>query len=393
MAAPIEPVSLTIGAVALAGLFTTCVDCLDMIDAGRNFSPDLEIVLAKLEAQRAIFLVWGSTVGLDDCGKYFNEDLLGPPIQKTIRRLLFCIISLFEDSKKFRKRYGLKKSSGPNNARLTDSESKSDHGMNPLAGIDDYRSRIRLFQRQSSLKAKVRWAVHDKNKFTTLVSDLKDLIDQLRDVTSSVADLERQRQMLAAEISSISDCHSLEVLEEALREDEPELSDVASQRIVQLTEGSALGTNAEYLMLGSDSHYVTAFSDVPEEEIQEIGDAVDHAYETDQDSREDSQVTLVPSTDESSSEIDGRPDLYNGQRNYLRVVHERNEARFRAACLDKSSDFNQQFLRRRLGRLFKHPDAMTTIGPETEHLVRIYVSLTVLDVSAPRNAMLTTLDR
>jgi hypothetical protein len=61
----------------------------------------LEIALTKLEAQRAIFLVWGNTVGLDNGGKQFNEDLLGQDIQKTMQRLLYCIVSLFEDTRSF----------------------------------------------------------------------------------------------------------------------------------------------------------------------------------------------------------------------------------------------------------------------------------------------------
>ncbi|OIW33157.1 hypothetical protein CONLIGDRAFT_163383 [Coniochaeta ligniaria NRRL 30616] len=324
MAVPVEPISLSIGAVALASLFTTCLDCLDMIDAGRNFSRDLEIALAKLEAQRAIFLVWGNTVGLDNSGNNFNEELLGPGLQKTIQRLLCCIVSLFEDSKKFRKRYGLKK------ATALDVACASEYAS---TGLEGYRSRLRLFQKQSSFTIKVRWAVHDKNKFTALIVDLKDLIHQLRDVTSSIADFERQRQVLAAEISSLSDSHSLEVLEEALLEDDPEMSEVASQRIVQLTEEA---TSAQYLMLESESQYVTAYSGAQWQDIcddvslGEPGEEPDMAV-SDDETQESEGTTLQPL--DSLEEVVGKQsDLIYGQQNNLKAIHERNRAIFEKVC-------------------------------------------------------------
>ena len=105
--------------------------------------------------------------------------------------------------------------------------------------------------------SKIQWAVHDKDKFGAMVTDLKDLIDQLRDLTASVADLERQRRTFIEEVSSVSDVSTLELLEEALKEDDEEASDIASQRILQLTNGSVCET-MDRMTLESDSTYVTA---------------------------------------------------------------------------------------------------------------------------------------
>lgn len=37
MAMPVEPISLAIGAIALASLFTTCIECLDLHRIGPFF--------------------------------------------------------------------------------------------------------------------------------------------------------------------------------------------------------------------------------------------------------------------------------------------------------------------------------------------------------------------
>jgi hypothetical protein len=61
---PIEPVSLSIGAVALASLFSSCVECFDYIDAAHSFGLDYELLVTKLEVEKTRFLIWGDTVGL-----------------------------------------------------------------------------------------------------------------------------------------------------------------------------------------------------------------------------------------------------------------------------------------------------------------------------------------
>jgi hypothetical protein len=360
MAALVEPISLSIGAVALASLFTTCLDCLDMIDAGRNFSRDLEIALAKLEAQRAIFLVWGNTIGLDNGGRHFDEELLGPGIQMTMKRLLCCIVSLFEDSKKFRKRYGLKK------ATALEITCASEHTS---TGLETYRSRVRLFQKQASFTTKFRWAVHDRKRFTALITDLKDLIDQLRDVTSSIADLGRQRQVLVAEISSMSDTHSLDVLEEALRDDDPELSEVASQRIVQLTEA---GTNAEYLLLESESQYVTAYSGIrvqsPLQNAMTIDDLVEEPeMEVSDDDMPGSEVVTLEPLDALEQTVEGHLQLVYGQQNNLKVIHERNEATFKMTT--RGSGREDRWAHHQILDVLKdRENTLITLGPEGGNL-------------------------
>src|SRR5277367_4666205 len=204
-----EPVSFSIGVAALASLFSTCLQCFEIINLGRNFSRDVEILMTKLESHKLIFSIWGHAVGLDNDADKFSRLLLDPQICKGIHRLLTCIHMVFLDADKLTKKYGMK----------TISVSAAGHWH-------IFRSRVRLCQNETSLMSKMQWAVHDKDKFGAMVADLKDLIDQLRDLTASVADPERQRKTFIEEVSSVSDVPSLELLEEALKEDDVEASDI-----------------------------------------------------------------------------------------------------------------------------------------------------------------------
>jgi hypothetical protein len=67
--ASVESISLTISVVALASLFTTCLDYFKIIELRRHFSRDVEILITKLESQRPIFAIWGYAIGLDNDGK------------------------------------------------------------------------------------------------------------------------------------------------------------------------------------------------------------------------------------------------------------------------------------------------------------------------------------
>lgn len=86
-----DPVGLSIGVVALASLFSTCLECFKVINLGYNFSRDVEILMTKLESHKLIFSIWGHAVGLDNGGVNFSKLLSDPQLCEGIHRLLTCI--------------------------------------------------------------------------------------------------------------------------------------------------------------------------------------------------------------------------------------------------------------------------------------------------------------
>lgn len=398
---PVEPISLTIGAIALASLFTTCLDCFDLIDAGRNISRDVDIALAKLNNQRAIFVIWGSAIGLYGDINSFNEEILGPEIQQTVYRLMVILKSLFQDAEKYRSRYGLKEISRPPVTAKAESSTAITASSTGTGGdVSGLRLRPSLLQRRATLGAKVRWAIHDKKKFAILLEDLTDLIEQLRVITESAANLDRQRQLLKMEVSIISDIHSLEVIEEGMKEDDPELSDVASHRIWQLTEGSLAGTDLNRA-LSTEVTYATAFTRVDNdfsrtESAIGFEDGVNQLLSMEEPGIQQPVESAPPLKLEADSSY-----LAFDQRNNLRAIQELDLQRFnaRTPCEDYIPAHTASIVARELCRMdtlvIGHPrrNLLTTVkrlSTELRAFFRCQESL--LSVHLEQNDMVCILD-
>lgn len=56
-----EVIGLTFG---IAALFNTCIDCFELLSAGRLYSEESEVFLAKLDIEKTRLLIWSETVGL-----------------------------------------------------------------------------------------------------------------------------------------------------------------------------------------------------------------------------------------------------------------------------------------------------------------------------------------
>jgi hypothetical protein len=59
-----EAAGLAVGVVALTGLFTTCTQCLDLIQLGKAYASDYELLQTKFEAQKLRFLILGGSFWL-----------------------------------------------------------------------------------------------------------------------------------------------------------------------------------------------------------------------------------------------------------------------------------------------------------------------------------------
>lgn len=92
-------------ALALASLFSTCVECFGYIEAGRSYGRDQEILLAKLDVEKTLLLQWGDRVGIlsDDPGTR-DARIDQYPTRSTVERVLNCISMLLTDAECLRKK-------------------------------------------------------------------------------------------------------------------------------------------------------------------------------------------------------------------------------------------------------------------------------------------------
>ena len=104
-----EPIGLAFGAVGLATLFSTCIDCFAFVEYGRAYGRDYEILLTKFDIEKTRLLQWGDGVGLLSMSKdkQNGHSLLDNKVTGLmIERVLQCIAVLLTDADQLRSKYG-----------------------------------------------------------------------------------------------------------------------------------------------------------------------------------------------------------------------------------------------------------------------------------------------
>ncbi|CAF9933683.1 MAG: hypothetical protein HETSPECPRED_008743 [Heterodermia speciosa] len=218
-----EIAGLTISVAGLATLFDLCLRGFDLLEQGKDFSRDHTILMARLNAQRKIFTIWGEAVGLS-ASKDLNYDNFSSDseLRTVVKTHLDCISLIFEDAAQLSKKYGLK---------------PTENGSPRTPTQPPFRSYLGWFQKHTSRRRKAKWAIRDLAKFKSMLDDLGRLITDLRDITSSLADVKHQREVFVTEVvDQLTDIEDLEVIEEALSQEDPTLSSAASERRTVLTQ-------------------------------------------------------------------------------------------------------------------------------------------------------------
>jgi hypothetical protein len=107
-----EAAGLAVGAVGLAGLFSACVNCFELIQLGRYLGRGYLLLETKFANQRLRLVTWGQACGIMGPHMY-NPRLNDPELKERLEDSLNHIILLFKDGKELRRKYGLKSETGP----------------------------------------------------------------------------------------------------------------------------------------------------------------------------------------------------------------------------------------------------------------------------------------
>ena len=216
------------GAISLASMFKTCIECVEYVEAGKDMSRDLETTFALLDLQKCRFLLFGDKSGILEPTSstkrigYLDDEKYQPFIQNALNNIFL----MFQDSKTLEDRYGMRDrgDSGksaeedpgikPIRRRGTDFKRNINHRVKErysalvqslaekakvekidVGDLEGYAAGIAQKQKAASFLAKARWAVHDKGKFRDLVDVLAKMIDSLlifisveREVEDSILD-------------------------------------------------------------------------------------------------------------------------------------------------------------------------------------------------------------
>ena len=208
-----EAAGLVLGAVSLAGLFTTCVECLDHTTIAQNHGRDYELSMTKLILLKAKLNAWGQSLHVTDEGResmnlrdHWREEL------ENVGRCLVGIKTMFEEADKIESRYGLR----PLPADLGTTSLSQRQASNAFVQIEAvFRSKLIRRQKGVSIFQKTRWAIRDKKRFDAMIAELAFLIDGLADLGERLQALDLQQTLVRDEVQAITDADSIRLMEQA----------------------------------------------------------------------------------------------------------------------------------------------------------------------------------
>lgn len=191
-----EVAGLVIGAVSLAATFTTCVDCFEYVQLGRNFGKDYQRSLLKLDIAKLRLSRWADAVS--ESHNQYQVPLRTSADAQEVEALLGNIIDCFADAEKVSRRFETK---GNNATELQVYNVNADLEPSLQTMHDKMRALALKRQRRSTVRQKTAWALYEKKHFDRLIIDVVELIEGLTQLFPATQ--QRQSELVVEEVQEI----------------------------------------------------------------------------------------------------------------------------------------------------------------------------------------------
>jgi hypothetical protein len=224
-----EAFGIVAGALSIAGLFKTCVDCFEYVHIGRNFGRDYQTSQIKLDIANVRLTRWGKAVNIYEDPKLGDPNASDDHIQAT-KHTLAQILTLFAATEKMSK--GFKLGAKPSDLAVCDPSTD----MEPMLLSLHNKMRDLAIRRQkgTSSKEKIVWALYKSKQFERLVEDITELVEGLENLFPAE---ESRRRLVTLEVEEIQDESSLVVLKEVANGVDTLLQEAANTAVVNLAGG------------------------------------------------------------------------------------------------------------------------------------------------------------
>lgn len=231
-----EPIGFTAGIVALAGLFSTCVECWEYFESAQSLERDYALLATKLQVEKTRLLMWGNAVGVVTTDRRdINLDL--PHVPPLVEKILNCMIVIFTDSEALVSKYGLQQTKTAEHdshapGLIAQRTTLSSNQLSKFKmSVKQFQALFKGHQQKITLFERTRWAIRDRGKFGVFVDDLRQLIDGLREITSSSTNGTQERNAIAEELESLPDLVALKLVRDASANVHQDWSDSATEII------------------------------------------------------------------------------------------------------------------------------------------------------------------
>jgi hypothetical protein len=216
-----EAVGLTMGSVALASLFTTCIDCFEYVQLGRQFGTNYQRSLLKLDIVKLRLSRWADAV--NESQQRYNVAIGSANEAQKVQEILGEIIELFANAEKVSAKYKMKAKPGDLVAYNVNADLEPD-----LRSMHNKMCELAIKrQKRSSFAQKAAWALYEEKYFHRLIEDVTTLVDGLVELFPATRG--RLQQLSLEEAQEMKEEPSLGVLEEAAEEIDPLLQTSVQQ--------------------------------------------------------------------------------------------------------------------------------------------------------------------
>ena len=264
-------------ALGVAALWRNCVDLFGVIQSTRRYGMDYELLCVKLEVERVRLLCWGDAVGLSNQSNQSQSESRPSPdpcfkrveVQTMVVRLLGCIQHVFENSDRLQEVYGLQPLYQESTVGSSGNQVQLSQTQLILEGVfkkayQHLRKLAQDRQRTTPIVRKTMWAIHDRKKFSSLVTEIRDFNNSLESVFPDARS--RAAKAMIQEIDSSAEVGQLRLLQEATSNEHEELSESTSARLEAL--GATVSARTELLSVlhEDDDHDTVTVTDAQEVE-------------------------------------------------------------------------------------------------------------------------------
>jgi hypothetical protein len=206
--------------LGLPGLFVSCVECFEYIQLGRKLEEDYDTAVLRLSNIGLSLSRWGKTMGLDRTPIDMDQIAI---LEPEARPLLESIIRRFERANIKSEEFKLRATGG--DAALIERDMRPETGS--LYAKMHGWMHARHINHHNRMK-KVRWAVYEKKALNSLISDLRELVDDL--IKLFPAAHTSQRQLCEIEVSELED-DTLMLMQNIAKDDDEIMEEVVTAEI------------------------------------------------------------------------------------------------------------------------------------------------------------------
>lgn len=223
--------------ITLAALFKLCIEAFDLIQTFHNQALDLQKLTLRLNIEKCRLYTWGEAMGLTAPADNGRRPLESFDFKTLVQETLEMLLRLFSDTSKIQSRYGCREISSQKSSVQAFG---SLNGANPINNLATCFANFTIAggKRDLSIKKKALWVVQDRKKFGELITEVKDLIDGLQEVTKTISTAIRQEQILTHRIQQIEEAETLHLVSSVCEVDHPSISDAASVKLEVMSMAS-----------------------------------------------------------------------------------------------------------------------------------------------------------